>query len=357
MKKIALILLLLVSFFYSEGQTLYSISGIVKDAGGETLPSATIFLDGSEKATYTNGKGEFKLDELAAGTYELTVHFVGYKTWKKNVLIRDKSVEVAVKMETSEVALKEVVITNKASKNKYLQLFRQSFLGDTENGRTSLILNPKILRFSEEGLYVTGKSSGFLEIENRNLGYKIKYLLRNFKINRMTQIASYTGECIFESMNGSEAEMQIWKENRRLAYYGSLMHYMRSLYKGSTAREGFFFYSIKDAGKKTQHIDTKRLSRQEIATSVDTTFLDIKFSDPLYLVYDTASATTEATVSEEERITKALNDKTGSVMELYLDKATIDAKGSIVDYRSFLIKGNWGIKRIGDQLPFEYQPD
>lgn len=356
--KLILTAILLFSFFCSEAQEIYSISGIVKDASGETLPAATIFLDGSEKKTYTNDKGEFMLGKLSPGTYQLTAHFVGYKASKKNVIIQDKSANVNLTMEVAENSLKEVVITNSKSRNKYIQLFLKSFLGDTENGKSCFIVNPEIIRFSEQMMYVTAKTKDFLEIENRNLGYRIKYLLRDFKFNRSTLIASYTGECIFESLKGTADEMNIWNKNREQAYYGSLMHYLRSIYANTVHKEGFYFYAIKDAKKETQQIDTRRLNAQSVAKPTDSNFVEIEFSEPLYVLYDFQKDQSSATtLIDEERITKALNERTGSIMELYLKKATIDAKGSIVDYRSFLIKGYWGERRIGDQLPFEYVPD
>jgi hypothetical protein len=356
--KVVLVAILLFSFFYSEAQEIYSISGIVKDASGETLPAATIFLDGSEKKTYTNDKGEFILGKLSPGTYELTAHFVGYKASRKNVIIKDKSVVVNLTMEVAEHSLKEVVITNSKSRNKYIELFLKSFLGDTENGKSCYIVNPEIIRFSEQLMHVTAKTSDFLEIENRNLGYRIKYLLRDFKFNRSTLIASYTGECIFENLKGTTDEMNIWNKNRREAYYGSLMHYLRSIYANTADKEGFHSYAIKNAKKETQQIDTRQLSVQNIAKPIDSNFLEMEFSEPLYVFYDFHKDQSSAgTLTDEERITKAFNEKTGSIMELYLKKATIDAKGSIVDYRSFLIKGYWGERRIGDQLPFEYVPD
>lgn len=354
--KILLIIVLVVSFFSSEGQVLYSISGIVEEADGVTLPSATIFLDGSEKKTSTNDKGEYRIGGLEPGTYVLTVHFVGYKTSKQNVIIQDKSVTVNVKMEEVETSLKEVVIKSKAGRNKYLPIFLKSFLGDTENGRACFITNPGIIRFSEDGLYVTAKTRDFLEIENRNLGYKIRYLLREFKLNRATMITSFTGECIFESLEGSVDEMEEWRINRRQAYDGSLMHYFRSLYSNSVDKEGFFFYFIKDAKKKTQRIDTHRLNEESIAKHVDSNFVEIEFPEPLYVVYNAKDDSASEALNDEKRITKALNERKGSMMEMYLKKATIDAKGSIVDYRSFLIRGYWGERRIGDQLPFEYMP-
>lgn len=355
-KNIFLFITLLFSFFYARAQETFSISGIVKDSK-ETLPAATIFLDGSEKKTYSNDKGEFRLGGLSPGTYELTVHFVGYKTSRQNVQIKDKSITVDIKMVAAENSLKEVVITNSISRNKYLQLFLKAFLGDTENGKACYIVNPEILKFSEQMIYVTAKSKDFLEIENRNLGYKIRYLLRDFRINRATLIASYTGECIFEGLKGSAEEVKVWNENRRMAYYGSLLHYLRSLYTNTADKEGFFFYTIKNAKQETQQIDTRPLIAQAITTHTDSTFADVQFGEPLYAFYEVNTGQSASVVTEEERINQAIKEKRGSIVELHLKKATIDAKGSIVDYRSFLIRGYWGDRRLGDQLPFEYLPD
>jgi hypothetical protein len=349
-----LVLIFLISGFCAKAQETFSVSGIVKDAGGETLPAATIFLDGSEKKTYTNDKGEFILSGLSPGTYQLTVHFVGYKASKQNVIIQDKSAKVNVTLESSSTALKEVVITNSVSRNKYLQIFLKNFLGETDNGKSCIILNPEIIKFSEQSVFVIGKTYDFLEIENRNLGYRIKYLLRDFRINRATLIASYTGECIFEDLKGSEEEVNTWKENRKSAYLGSLMHFLRSLYRNNTDKEGFFFYPILST---TQEIDTRRWSAENIAEHPDSNFLAIKFSGRLYVVYNNQTDTASSGKIEEERITKALRDKTGSIIELYLKKATVDAKGSLVDYRSFLVRDFWGNRRMGDQLPFEYTPE
>lgn len=351
--KYLLLLILLFSYCCAEAQDSYSISGIVKDASGETLPAATIFLDGSEKKTATNEKGEYRLAGLSPGTYQLTVHFVGYKAAKQNVIIEDKSAVVNIILESAATTLKEVVITNSVSRNKYMQIFLKNFLGDTENGKSCMILNPEIVRFSEQSVFVTGKTSDFLEIENRNLGYRIKYLLRDFRVNRATLVASYTGECIFEDLKGTEEEKKTWLENRKLAYQGSLMHFLRSLYGNKTDQDGFFFYGIV---KATQEIDTRRWAGSQIAARLDSTFLTVQIPGRMYVVYDPPVDSAQVTKTERERIMKALRERTGSILEMYLKKVKSDAKGSLVDYRSFLVRDYWGNKRIGDQLPFEYSP-
>ena len=343
--------------YVSKAQVTYSISGIVKEKTGEILPGATIFLDGSEKKTYSNDKGNYNLSKLAPGTYELTIHFVGYKSYRQNVIIQDQSLTVHVVLDPLETTLKEVVITNSVSKNKYMQMFTKSFIGDTENGLSCTILNPEIIRFSEEQtIYVVAKTNDFLEIENKNLGYRIKYLLRDFRLNRASLVASFTGECIFENLKGTKEEAIIWDENRKIAYYGSLMHYLRSLYNNSAEMDGFFFYSVKNAKSASPKIDTRRLLTKDISTAQDSNFLAISFPQPLFVFYNNANDIANLTLPDESKITEALKKQVGSTIELHLDKAVVDTKGSLVDYRSFLIKGYWGVRRIGDQLPFEYSP-
>src|SRR5207244_4162040 len=84
----------------------------------------------------------------------------------------------------------------------------------------------------------------FLIIENNNLGYKVKYLLDNFQFNEVQHITYYGGDCIFEAMQGTPAQQAAWAKNRKLAYEGSLMHYLRSLYAGTSRKEGFLVYDL-----------------------------------------------------------------------------------------------------------------
>lgn len=355
MKKIFLLMLLMAFFGQIHAQVSFSISGTVKNVKDGELPGATIFLDGTEKKTYSNEKGEFKLDNLSSGTYQLSVQFVGYKAYKKNVIIEDKSIVINVLLDNSEETLKEVAIISTASKNKYLAMFLKSFLGDTENGNSCRLINPEIIKFSEQQLTVTAKTNAFLEIINENLGYKIKYSLRDFTLNRLTSVTSYAGECIFESMKGSESEEKTWNENRKAAYEGSLMHFMRSLYANTLDKDGFYCYYILDYNKPKQRLgplitpDTfVNHEKKDLAT--------IKLSSPLFVAYDPAYANNQNNAgSNTGNANQGAVERT-SIVAPYLGSAVIDSKGSIVDYRSFLIRRYWGTKRLGDQLPYEYVP-
>jgi len=337
-------------------QQTYSISGVISDAKGETLPAATIFLDGSQKRTYSNDKGEFQLANLEPGTYQLTVHFIGYFSSSQNVIITNKSVKLKILMKENQIALREVVIKNDPVKDKYMDLFLKNFLGQSPGARSCELLNPEVLNFSAYSPFVEVNSDDFLIIENHNLGYRIKYLLRNFKFNRATLVANFTGECTFENLEGTEEQKQKWTKNRKQAYFGSMMHYFRSLYRNELQENGFFTYKVQNDGIPPLTVRDQPLNADQIAKHTDSKMMTVKFPGKIYTIYDTYDRLSEDPKVNKKRIKASITRGTGSQVYLYLNNASVDAKGSIVDYRSFLIQGYWGGKRLGDQLPFEYDP-
>jgi hypothetical protein len=70
--------LLLVFCANVHAQNLYSITGVVQDKKGETLPGAGIYLSGYTTATVTNNEGRFNLAKLKPGSYEVVVQMMGY---------------------------------------------------------------------------------------------------------------------------------------------------------------------------------------------------------------------------------------------------------------------------------------
>ncbi len=347
-------MLLLFALFHLQAQVTYSIKGKVKSAKDGNLPGATVFLDGTEKRTYTADNGEFTLGQLSPGTYQLIVHFVGYNVLKQNVIILDKSVDLKLELSHSVETLNEVVISASES-NKYLGTFLRNFLGYTENGRSCKVLNPEILKFSEKGAFITAKTSDFLEIVNENLGYRIKYLLRDFRLNRITGVTSFTGECVFEDLKGNETEHLTWSDRRKSAYSGSFLHFARSFYHNSTEAEGFICRFILDQNMLTQRL-SKKVDMEKLAIRKKKNLAMLKFILPLYVQYGPLAKDGFLESEVEAEANKSLKEGRGSLIVPFLESALIDAKGSLVDYRSFLIKLYWGTKRLGDQLPYEYMP-
>lgn len=91
MKKHLFTLLLFASMtFLSAGVMAQGvIKGKVIDAQNLSLPGANVILKGTSIGTITNQKGEFALVNLAAGTYEVNVNYLGYSTTTQNVTVTE----------------------------------------------------------------------------------------------------------------------------------------------------------------------------------------------------------------------------------------------------------------------------
>ncbi len=54
------------------------LKGKVIDDQGQTLPYATVFVEGTTMGVSANGNGDFELT-LAPGTYKIVSQYIGYK--------------------------------------------------------------------------------------------------------------------------------------------------------------------------------------------------------------------------------------------------------------------------------------
>jgi hypothetical protein len=98
------------------------------------------------------------------------------------------------------------------------------------------------------------RAKEILEIENPNLGYTIKYVLTGFELNRQQNQVSYSGYPFFIEEQLPKRRQRKVQENRRTAYLGSVMHFIRTLYHGNNKEEGYDIYITEKVPnpKKTQ---------------------------------------------------------------------------------------------------------
>ena len=129
--------------------------------------------------------------------------------------------------------LKEVVI--KARHSDYLnqlRTFKKYFLGQTANATKCTIINIDEIDLNgdKDGMLVTAAASQPIEIENMALGYKVFYLLKEFKVDFTNKVVEVAGIPRFEPLTPrNESQSRHWIKERDRAYSGSLNHFMRSL--------------------------------------------------------------------------------------------------------------------------------
>jgi hypothetical protein len=281
---------------------------------------------------------------------------VGYESQKKSILIREsRTLNIILKEKVT--MLNEVVIGDKSKRTNNLQTFKDYFIGRTDNALSCVIENPDILSFTTNKNILTAEANDFLIIKNRNLGYKIKYFLRNFTYNGDLHLLKYDGECLFEELTGTEKEMSRWKSNRKNAYEGSFMHYLRTLHSEDHDQGGFTTHEYLDT--KSDLISRHPIDVYKFVERLDSNFIKLAFNQRLCVFYKKGGIKKLRNVPINEELFTSYYRENGihpGIVNMYLDYTIIDRSGHYLDPRSFLLNDEWGRLQIGDRLPYSYQP-
>jgi hypothetical protein len=358
MKKALALLAIILLTIPAYAQDNYTISGTVKSATGEKIESATMFIAGSQKVTMTNANGQFAFRSISSGTYQLVVNMLGYSSIKQNVIINDKSETIDITLGEKQIVLKEVIVGGVKQKKvleqekSYLKTFIKKFMGESENAKACKIINPEIIEFSTSKGILKAATYDFLEIENVNLGYHIKYLLKTFEYDEKRDNTYYDGDCVFENLNGTPEQQAVWAANRKKTYDGSLMHFLRSVYANTSRQEGFLIYlSRNDLFPMT--IAPNPVVAEQIIKHLDSNFITFRFKKRLYVIYDKKKAAKEDKIIDDP--SWIVSDLPGNA-SIFMVDSQVDRRGSYADHGGLLIQGAWVKKRIGEQLPLEYVP-
>ncbi|WP_199141383.1 carboxypeptidase-like regulatory domain-containing protein [Pedobacter sp. ASV12] len=401
-KFLASLVWLLICSSYIFAQNTYTISGTVKDQK-ETLPGAAIYISGYKISTVTNNEGKFSIPNLAPGNYDVLVQMIGYLPYSKNVVIADKSVNIEALLQENTVMLKEVVIKPDPNRMAHIALFKDFFIGKSPNAAQCKILNTNVLMINDdrENGMLTVRTNEFIVIENKALGYRLKYLLEYFEYNYKSKIIFYAGHPYFEEMKGGKSKQKKWQQARETAYNGSIQHFFKSLYHNTIAQDGFVInklVAIPNANRKPDSLinaNIKRLTtgqngltraltftsgdslaywlkqRREpltmsvlsradvlVDTLVKTYNNDIKtmnFKDELYVIYKNERETPEYDFSgnRQNRPLDMPNYQI-SIVSLLEPPVRFYANGGVVDPRSTLYKGFWAYEKVADLVPMDY---
>ena len=212
------------------------------DAGKQPIPRASIFLSNTSVGTRADEEGKFTL-LVPHGRYDLIVSSVGYETSNQSIESAQLPDFITVLLRLKPEDLDTVVIEpyEKDGWANWGRFFSDHFLGMSALASDCKLKNPEVLRFrhSKKNNRLDVIALDALVIENRALGYKISYQLESFSFDFKTRYLVYTGYPFFQSMEGSEGRKKSWERNRKEAYYGSMLHFMRSLFRNILETEGF----------------------------------------------------------------------------------------------------------------------
>lgn len=193
----------------------------------------------------SNANGHFELTDIPTkGSYELVISSIGYTTLIYPFSADSLPPTMTFQLKPKVTELESIVVEpwEKDGWEKWGRVFTENFIGTTAAARQCAIKNYKSIRFrySRKTNTLIAVSDEPLVIENKALGYLIKYQLEDFIYNMKERTLLYVGYTLFEDLSEDRNRIpRRWVVNRKRAYKGSIMHFMRSLYTNQLAQDGF----------------------------------------------------------------------------------------------------------------------
>lgn len=343
------------------------ITGRIIDKRYKTpILNAKVFLTTDTTKYKTNEDGIFTIPNVKPGEYTLVVTSPEYETYANSWLVYDNSIVIP---DIGLLSIDELDLTNdkyNTNRERDLNIFKLFFLGESANAKQCKILNPDIIFVKYNNILrnLTAFSDEFINIENRALGYMLKYQLRTFRYLQNGTVY-FEGTQQFEELPGSDSEKKRWKKQRLAIYQGSSMHFLRAIVGGNLDGEGF------KVSRLTRALDTdyyKLTGRQSFKSTYNSEPLPVdsfisktnkkgvfalKFSDLLYIIYRK-----KAQHPNINRIGMPPNlpNFATTIVSFNEPYALFGVDGVITTPQSVSFEGEWGETGVANLLPPDYQP-
>jgi len=253
--------------------------------------------------------------------------------------------------------MEEVVIRSsnevKDGWDKYGKFFLENFIGSTPNALQCTLQNPEAVHFyyykKSEKLKILATEP--IVISNLALGYNLRYQLDSFMYYYKTQVSSYRGYCFFSEMDSSFAQQRIWSANRKKAYDGSKLQFMRSYYDSTLNEDGYEIALLDSMHDKRFDI---------ISNPYDTSYYGMYDSThEVEVSYPRKISVTYKKKPEPEYLNKfklPLNVRSQISFIDLLDAIEIKENGYFYDQKDWVSQGYWSWKNLADLLPYDYIP-
>ncbi len=343
--------------------TYYTISGRVTDAVTKApLQAASVFAQNSTLGTATDADGNFSF-KIPNGGYDLAITYTGYETETRRITTSDGDTKFSIEMKQKDKTMEAVAIvaSNEVSDGweKYGTFFTDNFIGKTAFSQFCTLANHDSLRFyfSKRKNRLKVLSSVPLEIVNNALGYKIKYTLDSFTHEYNTQVSTYSGYPLFEEMHTDDtAQQKAWQLNRQVAYNGSILHFMRSIYNKKLKENGFEIQFIVDKNTPKESAITPKDQYNAINYNHPDSSTIVEFwpNQPDMAVLYKKEIPAEGYTMLNEDMPK---DFELSILNINSPQAiAIEQNGYYYDQNDIIINGYWTWEKVADMLPYDFTP-
>jgi len=382
---------------------------VIASDSKQPIHLANVFLSNTSIGTVTNAEGIFVLDRFPQGRFDVVISCIGYETYVTTIQYAQLPAFIEVVLKPKVNILQEVVVEpyEKNGWERYGKFFIENFIGTSALAADCKLKNPETIRFryNKKENILRAFADEPIVLENRALGYILRYDLKVFEYNYGTRIFYFQGYPLFEDIETDRKRLlNRWERNRTEAYYGSMMHFMRSLFRNQLIEEGFEIRKLikvsEEEKKRVRNIYNSRtyinsngnivvndsllangnkdsadyyrkvmrqpekmavlinqlLPGDSIAFAIDSFTAGLYFDDHLQVTYKYKQ------VPDEYVRTNSLSvqPKTPVVSEIVLPRKNaiaVLANGSYFEGLDLITSGYWGWwEKLATMLPFDYKP-
>ena len=233
-------------FFIQFTISLHSqvIEGRVLDSKTqESLPGATVYIDGTTISTITDQEGNFSINTRSSNA-TLVVSFIGYTTHRLENPLQYVNKKLKVMLVEQSINLDEVVVgKGPFSRKQMMKVFREQFLGESKAGSSCKIENEDdiILYYDVSNNTLNASARNPLKIKNNHLEYEVNFDLEEFavqynyksldKFNLRQSL--FSGTTFYKDISKSKKA----DKRRKEAFYGSAIHFVLTVANNTWEKE------------------------------------------------------------------------------------------------------------------------
>ena len=351
-----------------------TVSGIITNTETNcSVADVSVYLNNTKIGTASNSSGEYMLNGIAPGVYEIIISHIGYEMLTKRIELKNVNVELHFKLTPRISELHNIVVMAKDMRQSWLTIFRQNFLGNSFPADKTKILNEDEIVFekakSPSGM--TAFSEKPLIIENKELGYRIHFNLVEFYYDKLELRTYFKGYSRFEELAMDKEGIKKYEKNRVRYYLGSTQHFYQSLIADALDANDFVItiaaenlLTAPDRTDAGANAKKKNAGKKEISPTKDEIAFTAGNQPGKYFLYWKGLLTVKYKKNPygKNRI-QSLGFQDGvfgngvtSGIELQVSPAVLWENGTLDNPLSVLYTGYWSHERIATLLPMDYKP-
>ncbi len=360
---------------------------VLNDETDEPIEGANVFIASSLLGASTNVEGYFLISGVPLGTHDLVASFIGYSGQSETIRLTEsetRTITLRLKPRIYESSGIEVVAERSEEdarrqkeadkeRKQHLEKFRKFFLGISRNAEKCTIVNPEVLDFfvNEEEELFRANANDALVIDNRALGYRVRFVLEEFEVRekRQQRYIKYSGRAGFtELTTESRRENRRWTRNRERAYRGSQRHFLAALTADQLWEEGFMLvkegveqadYSGVPGARPSQRVIG--VEPEEVLEEAELPFERVfEFDGYLKIIYMKGIPDAQYLEYKDYVAGWKLRDdeeQQASWIALTQGPVTITTDGKVNGKYGLTKLGYWFFDRVAEMLPAEYHPE